>query len=425
MEVMKRMRPRTFGTGVILGIVFSLCGAAAPLADTPNVGPPSLVVLITRHGVRSPGDPKELMPYSARAWPTWEVGPGKLTPHGASLMRQFGGYYRRLYAGAGLLPASGCPAAGSVFFWADVDERTVDTGKAIAGGMFPACGISVMHASGKEDPLFDPLPALGKADSAISLASVNGSIGGDPNAIIRAYASTYATLDAVLGCSTACTPISKVPTFVAPDPDTGLASVSGGLDAAGTAAENLLLEYADAKPLVGWGLVDDKTVLALMQLHALKSRLEHESYYNARAEGSNILTAIGATLDQGAADQKNPNTLAPPSSRFVAIVGHDTTLSLLAGMLRLSWLMDGYQINDTPPGGALVFELYQPKNAGAFVRLFFNAQSLEQMRTGDGSHPQRVQVYVPGCPSMDCPIGTFDTVLRNAIDPRFVSPWRR
>jgi 4-phytase / acid phosphatase len=421
---MKRMRSRVFGIGLIIGVVLGLCGSVPALADVPNAGPPSLVVLITRHGVRSPGDPKELTPYSARPWPTWEVGPGKLTPHGAALMRQFGVYYRRFYAAAGLIPDSGCPAAGSAFFWADVDERTVDTGKAIVDGMFPACGISVMHASGKEDPLFDPLPTLGRADSTLSVASVSGSVGGSPNALVDAYASTYATLDTVLGCSAGCMPISKVPTSIAPDPDTGLASVNGGLDAAATAAENLLLEYADAKPVVGWGQVDEKTVLALMQLHALKSRLEHESYYNARAEGSNVLTAIDATLDQGAAHRKNPNTLAPLSSRFVAIAGHDTTLSLLAGMLRLSWLMDGYQINDTPPGGALVFELYEPKGASAFVRLFFTAQSLDQMRAGDGSHPNRVRVYLPGCPSMDCPIGTFDAIVQRAVDPRFVSPWR-
>jgi len=280
-----------------------------------------------------------------------------------------------------------------------------------------------MHATGKEDLLFDPLPTLGKADSTLSLASVRGAIGAEPQALVTAYRGAYTTLDDVLGCTTTCKRISQVPTTIDADPDTGLASVNGGLDAAGTAAEDFLLEYADGHPSVGWGHVDGATVLHVMHLHALKTYIEHETYYNARAEGSNLLSHIGATIDQAATGAKNANTRVPLTGRFAVIVGHDSSLEKMAGMLRLSWLMDGYQINDTPPGGALVFELYTPANAVAFVRLFFTAQSLDQMRAGNGEHPSRVPVYVPGCPSMDCPIDTFDAVVQRATDPRFVGTW--
>jgi 4-phytase/acid phosphatase len=39
------------------------------------------------------------------------------------------------------------------------------------------------------------------------------------------------------------------------------------------------------------------------------------------------------------------------------LCGHDTNLSNLSGMLGLSLKLPGYQPDDTPPGGALVFSL--------------------------------------------------------------------
>ncbi|MBV8372873.1 MAG: hypothetical protein JOY69_06405, partial [Candidatus Eremiobacteraeota bacterium] len=79
-------------------------------------------------------------------------------------------------------------------------------------------------------------------------------------------------------------------------------------------------------------------------------------------------------------------------------------------------------VNETPPGSALVFELHGSSGA-AFVRTFFTAQTLDQMRSGDGGSPGRVPVYVPGCPGYDCPIDTFTKVVGGAIDTSFTGPW--
>jgi 4-phytase/acid phosphatase len=383
---------------------------------------PRFVLVLTRHGVRSPTSPAELAPYAAQAWPKWEVAPGYLTPHGAALMRQFGTYYRSNYSS--LFPKAGCPASGSVFVWADVDERTIATGKAMLDGIAPGCSLTVGHGpKGKDDLLFDPLPTLGRADTAASKAAVLGAIGSEPNAVVDAYRSAYDSLDRVLACTAGCKKLGMVATTIDPDPDTGLSGVSGGLDAAGTAAENLLLEYTDGMPTVGWGRAEERTILNIMQLHAAKSRIEHETYYNARTEGSNLLEHIAATLDQAAAGASNSQTRVPVNARFAVIVGHDTSLSKMAGMLHLSWLMKGYLFNDTPPGGALVFEVYTQASKPAFIRLFFNAQSLAQMRSGDGAHPARVPVYVPGCPDLDCPVTTFDAIVQRSLDKRLVGAW--
>jgi 4-phytase / acid phosphatase len=416
------MRTALWRAAALFALLAALTEALpAAVRAQPAPQTPRLVVVVTRHGVRSPTHPDELAAYAAQAWPAWEVEAGYLTPHGAALMRQFGSYYRNFYVAEGLFPAAGCPEAGSVYIWADVDERTIATGQAIADGLAPGCSIAVDHATTHSDPLFDPVPALGKADPQAALASALGSVGYEPGALAGAYAGALATLEKVLGCKAGCTSLSAVPTTISADAKTGLASLNGGLDLAATAAENILLEYADGKPNPAWGRVNAATLQQIMQLHALKTRIEHENYYGARAEGSNILTAIDATLAQAVTGAQSDATKAPPSSRFVVFSGHDTTLALLAGLLHLSWLMQGYQMNDTPPGGALVFELYAPAGAAPFVRLFFVAQSLDQMRSGDGLNPGRVPVYIPGCPSLDCPLATLHDIVGRAVDPRFVA----
>ena len=53
------------------------------------------VVIVSRHGVRSPtGKLDQLNQYSRQPWPTWSVPAGYLTEHGAKLMTLFGSYDR-------------------------------------------------------------------------------------------------------------------------------------------------------------------------------------------------------------------------------------------------------------------------------------------------------------------------------------------
>ena len=62
------------------------------------------VVIVSRHGVRSPTwDRERLNEYSSQPWPDWGVAPGELTPHGRDLIKILGSYYREWLTGAGLL----------------------------------------------------------------------------------------------------------------------------------------------------------------------------------------------------------------------------------------------------------------------------------------------------------------------------------
>lgn len=230
-----------------------------------------------------------------------------------------------------------------------------------------------------------------------------------------------------MGCTNgACSKISTVATTLRPNAKTGLVSVEGAVDLASTAVEDFVLAYADGKPAsdVGWGAIGSRTLLELSQLHTLKSLLTSESPYASRVQGSNLLAHVLATIDQGATGSRNEKTRAPLAARLVAFIGHDSNLEALAGILRLRWLMPGYQLNDTPPGGALVIEVHRPKTTGEpVVRVFFTAQTLEQMRSLSKDAPARVPVFVPGCPTLDCPLTTFDRIANAAIDPAFVGHW--
>jgi 4-phytase/acid phosphatase len=372
-------------------------------AQLPAANDLKAVVVLMRHGVRSPTHPGELSAYARQPWRQFDVKPGYLTAHGALLAQQLGEYYRKMY-----LPGSGCPAQGSVSIWADVDERTLETGKAIAKGFAPDCGLTLGHSPGDKDPLFDP-PGVAKVDAALSLASLQGAVGGDPNTLAKAYNAQFAALDEILGCghATACKPISSQPSTIESKGDGRLASLSGGIDLAATAAENLLLEYTDGAPAPGWGRLNDNRLIEVIQLHAVAKQLEHNRYAG-RAHASNLMAHILRELQS-------------PPARVSFIVGHDTQLEELSGMFGLSWLVRGDAMNDTPPGSALVYELHAPANGAQYVRLYFVAQSLDDMRAGRGTNPQRVPVYVPGCPTLDCPIDTFASVVNGAIDPTFVA----
>ena len=404
------------------------CPASFTIPAWPDRSSLRGVVILSRHGVRSALSSQRLDKYSSQKWPAWEVSDGYLTPHGFQLIKYFGAYYRALYSGEGFFPSDGCPKSGSIFLYANKIERTEETARALGEGLAPGCGLVVHTTDARVDALFGALPTYGKADSALSRQALLGMFGGDLNALYARYAQPLATLETILGCDGQnCPLLSDIPMSVKSSSISGLAYGSGGLQSAAAAVDTLDLQYDDGKD-AGWGRVTAQKLLEIAPLLHLSFVINRGSPYASGAEGSNFLSHFAATIDQVATGKKSSATRAPLSARFVDIVGHDTTIFEMATNLRLSWLTQGYQVNELPPGGALIFEVRTPVGGGTpFVRTFFSAQSFGQMHDATPltltSPPLRVPVFVPGCPSLDCPITAFDAIVRSHVNAKFVGPW--
>jgi 4-phytase/acid phosphatase len=406
------------------------------------------VVYVRRHGVRSPtGKPEQYNVYSNAQWPAWEVAAGYLTPHGYKLMEQFGAWDRTQLVSQGLLKAEGCEDAAHVTIHADSDQRTRETGKALASALFPGCTVAVQAlAEGTPDPLFHAMKAhamrahamkagVGDRDFELAAAALGGRIGGDPGNLTEAYRPQLAALDQILsGCGTAWLRESKrsslfeIPAKLGPGSGDKLVELRGPLNTAATLTENLLLEYTQGMDAgsVGWGCVDGPKLRSLMELHTGAADFGQRTAVIARAQGSNLLDHIRRALQQAATGKQVAGAPSKVRDRALFLVGHDTNLANIAGMLNLTWIADGRR-DDTPPGATLIFELWRTRSTGSyFVQSYYSAQSLEQMRTADGltaaNPPLRVGLYVPGCSreELACSWPAFSESLKQAVEPRYV-----
>ena len=97
-------------------------------------------------------------------------------------------------------------------------------------------------------------------------------------------------------------------------------------------------------------------------------------------------------------------------------------------MLGISWLIDGRR-DDTPPGRALVFEVWSTPNSKNYaVRTYYVSQTLQQMRDMVpitlNTPPARANIVVPGCSTADknysSEFSSFLQTTNAAIDPAFV-----
>jgi 4-phytase / acid phosphatase len=419
-------------------------GAVASQTSPARKPKLSFAVILTRHGVRSPiTGVEKLNAFSSEPWPEWGVPSGDLTPQGRKLMELFGSYYRDYFSSNGLLAPTGCEDAGRIHIRADVDARTRDTGRALASGMMPGCKVDVGVASGK-DPLFSPLSAgIGEPDRARAVASIAGRIGENPSAFIATYRYAFDTLREVLfGCvpSSPC-PAEKEsgkqtlldqPSRVETATGGHAADIQGPLKIGSSLSEGLLLEYANGMEGrdLGWGRLTSAKLLEIMRIHAAYADLARQTPYVARIQASNLLSHILRSMEQVVRGTTLSGSLGKSGDRVLVIAGHDTNLSNIAGMLGISWLLSGYQPAETPPGGALVFELWRQGTGEFVVNTYFTAQSLEQMRKVQplslDDPPLKSPIFLPGCgrgdQNMTCTWEEFQRTMNNAIDPAFVRP---
>lgn len=384
-------------------------GCAPPSAhdaDTPLTV--DRIVLLMRHGVRPPTKSPPMKPgIASDPWPNWDVPPGYLTHHGAAAIRLVGAFDARVLA-AGLVSGD-CPAPGEVAVYSDSDQRTIATGDAWISGFAPGCSISNQHkAQNAPDPIFSPLDSSGVAyDSARAEAAVAAELGTGGIAAVEAQQhDVLARLDEIYcgpdrkpGCG-----FSDKPTRLDPPRPGKKPSFAGALDLGSTAGQILLLEYADGKPMteVGWGRASKSDIRLAGRLHAVEYSVLGRPPYVA---ASNSALVVPKMLDW----LTTPNRL-----RFGVIVGHDTQLAALAGLLDLHWQVPGFAADDPSPGEAIGFERLHDRAGRTFVRVVLRAQGLDQIRyltKLDEQAPATVAVLpIPDCKD-PCPLGRFEEIV--------------
>ena len=416
-------------------------------------------LIVSRHGIRPPlVEATTLNSYASDPWPVWEVPLGHLTPHGAAAIAQMGAYLRLRLVEDGLL-TPGCPAPSEIYLYSDTDERNVSSTRETFAALAPNCehlDINTMAPStaNAPDPLFQPVPKTFPApNGAPAMAAVKAALHNDPAYALSANATPelreLAHILAPDPARPAAKPILDQPVEVVPG--TYGATAHGPLVTASNLVEDLELEYIDARPLneVGWGRLgsDDKAVEAALQrllpIHIKAFGLGLRTPLFARAQGSNLLSHLLATLEQAdvspsaAASEPGkmgiavrhdvPGAIGPAGTKLVYLSGHDANLFELGGLLDLHWTADG-RMDDTPPDSQLAFELWQhPGERDYEVRIKYRAQTLEQLRAASPltleNPPAEVEVTPTGCIAHHaCSLATFLKAARAQVDPAYVQP---
>jgi 4-phytase/acid phosphatase len=399
--------------GVITAILLALSGPARAQA-APAGGPTEglkleRVVMMMRHGVRPPTKPVATPAgTTAQPWSAWSSPYGQLTPRGGEGARLMGVYYRTFLSARGLLPRDGCAAGGEVVALASSKQRAIKTAEMFVEGLQPGCGVKVSYPDSEEnDLIFHPSEGI---DGEIALQAAlrqKPGLAAEP----RLRAAEFAVLQRVLGCDPATKAgcdIAKKPSHLeAAQNDTP--EMEGALSVASTASQTVLLEYVEGKPMseVGWGRASKADIQTMLRFHALKFHYEVGAPYVAERYAAPVAQKILEALS-GAQGPK-----------LTMLVGHDTNVAALRGFFRARFTAADYPRDDPPPGGAMGFELLKAQNGKRYVRAFYTAQTMDQLRELQpltaSNPPSYAYFAIPGCrvagePTL-CPFETFQTIV--------------
>lgn len=353
------------------------------------------VVEVTRHGVRppTPGSRAVIEKETNRTWPEWKTPDGFLTPHGVKAARQQGKFEAEYYRSLLLLPAA-CPKKQDVFIWASPLERTKATAHALAQSMFPNCHVPVYAENANQtinkgkDTLFHPTKSGQlKIDKTIVRQAALRTMSGNPKGYLAQYANDIALLKQAV-----CVPNAPCPVFDRLDKEsTSMKKTLHNIATLGDIAGTIQLAYSDNKP---WEEIafnqaqTEEDVAKLLPLQTVSSAVSKDIPYVAQMGGSTLLQIIQLALTQDTR-LSEPNMLSvPPEVRYLLLVGHDTNIAHLSTLLQFNWQLDsqligtaGYPKGNIPPTGSLVFERWKnTQTRGQYLRIYFQAQSLEQMR---------------------------------------------
>lgn len=376
------------------------------------------VVMLMRHGVRPPTKAKVAPDGVAdQPWPQWSVDFGELTGHGYAAVKLLGAWDRENWVDRGLLSAQACPGVHDIAVAASAKSRTQDTARALLEGMASGCAVDVSFPkTAKDDVEFHPLDAGAvpfDADEALRAAQARAPTGGMEEEV-RRNAELFALLNRALGCCNeafckaegkpkACD-ISQMPAGLQAEED-GV-SVGDPFGIASTVSQTFLLEYLEGMPMrdVAWGRLTRDEIGRLLQFHSIKFQYEARTPYIAARAASPLAARMLKAMEGG--------------PKLTVLVGHDTNIANVGGFLDLHWTVPGYPQDDPPPGGALGFEVLADQAGQRYVRAFYRAQSMDQVRglqpLDDANAPAYLYLDIPGC-AKQCKLADFGALVRSKL----------
>ncbi|HFV9813696.1 TPA: histidine-type phosphatase [Salmonella enterica subsp. diarizonae serovar 48:k:-] len=413
------------------------CSTSIPMATaaTSNNLVLEKVVTMTRHGVRSQSNSASVQENSPTPIPTFSAKDGELTMHGYAAVTLMGDYLHRYFVSQKFLTKNTCPDAKNIFIRSSAFQRTRMTANALADTLFPGCAIPVHSPEKKtDDTLFEPtVSGMAPLNVEKATQSVITALGGSFDTARQRYASQITAMQKVVDpeCQpTECT-FTNHKWGISTDKQNINISLKGPLARGNELGETFRLQYTEGMSVkdVAFGHVSRAADIApLMKLKEIKFDLiEHNPYIAARG-GSQLMSQILYALEKGSG-YKDPDASpqirdSAPDARMVMYVAHDTNLGYLQPLLNVSWNLQGYPKDDTPPGSTLLFERYRDtKTQKIYVGVSFMTQTLDQMRrleTLSSKNPPLQQKLNLNCKNSPdgwlCPIDEFAAQVNSRLD---------
>jgi 4-phytase / acid phosphatase len=414
---------------------------------------PTHVIVISRHGVRTPysptgGDlkPEAFRPYSTRwkefpvtskEWGVPTIEGQLLTDHGKVVIAHMGKYFSKYYAN---LLSDDLDCERDLYFYADNCTRDVQTATEFLSGLSTTCynagGASRISQKGATI-LFNQGAYRTETCTLPPRSEMDALLGGSQNSY-SAYRSAHSSFvqdiqDVIDCCSGSSLCDGNVPCTLGEIPTHYQGEIWGPVNGpvylSGYFASYFTLAALNNMSL---GLPNAQRTLSEITswYHESGSTLDVvDGAPSSPSFASTLASHIIASLQQSATGKSVDALAHGPDTKFVYMAGHDTNLVLLRTLLDLTWLADGWKRNDPAPGGMLVFELYAADDTDDDtdggndhqVEIFFQVATPKQIRNAetlnaDSNPPSRTPVLLPGCRTLRCPLTNVTQIMLEQIN---------
>jgi hypothetical protein len=343
------------------------------------------VILLSRHGIRTPYGAKESGQKTMGAFTTnpdakwgdnvtsgganltlWGASLDQgLTKHGAAVLKRMGEYYSAEFKALG-----GSKSSITVYADHESSNRDVHTAEAFMSGLLPTSTVTINNPPNLTKWLFNQGASSTPSCKLPTQIIVDGTLGGN---ITKYTTSEHSMVMAVSEALKCCQPsvcssskevdgeeCSLMGAPMAWNPVAFWSLYSGPLAIGSTLAEWIQLMYLnnlDYQGLVGT-TIDEAAVSDLTRVHQLNLDITDDNVWTARSFGSDLLAHITATMDQlfsdsdasAVAPSDGSGLLSKPTDKMVYYAGHDLNIYFIRALLGLKWVTKSFNPNQSPPG---------------------------------------------------------------------------